>query len=104
MRRLLQFATVTFMLATVLAPLMECFDRWDAAGLTNDTEFAVFAFVLLICLVLLVAWLVAAAAHRAELARVRVLERVCDAIAPRQVWFVRAVAPTGTPPPLPLRI
>jgi hypothetical protein len=103
-RRLLQFATITFLLVTLLTPVIECFDRWDAPGLRNDTEFAVFAVVLLVCLVLLVASLVSAAAQRTELTVVRVLERVCDAIAPRQVWFVPAVAPTGTPPPLPLRI
>lgn len=104
MRRLLQFATVTFLLVTFLAPVVECFDRWDAAGLRNDTEFAVFAVVLLMCLVLLVASLVAAAAHRTDMTVVRVLERVCDARVTGRLWFVAAVAPTGTPPPLPLRI
>jgi hypothetical protein len=61
-RRLLQFATFLFVLVTFLAPLSECFDRWDTPGLSNDTEFAVFALILLLCLVLLVSRLVAACA------------------------------------------
>lgn len=40
------------LLAIVLAPLLECFDRWDAPGLGNDTEMAAFCFVLLLCLLL----------------------------------------------------
>jgi hypothetical protein len=40
--------TVTF-----LMPLLECFDRWDKPGLTNDTEFPVFLVVLFVALVLL---------------------------------------------------
>jgi len=57
-RRLLQIAFVLLMIATLLAPLAEFFDRWDAPGLNNDTEFPLFLFVLFICLVLIVARLV----------------------------------------------
>jgi hypothetical protein len=58
MRRLLQIGFVLLMMATFLAPIAEFFDRWDAPGLSNDTEFPLFLFVLLICLVLIVAKLV----------------------------------------------
>lgn len=60
MRELLQFGTLLFLLATFLAPLAECFDRWDAPGISNDTEFAVFALVFALCLVLVVCLLIAA--------------------------------------------
>ena len=50
------------MLATFLAPLAECFDRWDLPGIGNDTEFAVCALIVSLCLVLLVSELVAARA------------------------------------------
>lgn len=104
MRRLLQFATITFVLVTLLAPLLELFDRWDAAGLSNDTEFACFAVVLLLCLVLLVARAVAVWAERTRLATVRWLKRVSVPLVLCCDQFVSAVAPTGTPPQLPLRI
>jgi len=57
-RRLLQLGFVLLIMATFLAPIAECFDRWDAPGLSNDTEFPLFLFVLFICLVLIVAKLV----------------------------------------------
>jgi hypothetical protein len=62
MKRLLQFGTLLFLLVTFLTPLMECFDRWDAAGISNDTEFAVFTLIFALCLVLLVSVLLAARA------------------------------------------
>lgn len=46
------------MLIASFVPLLEWFDRWDAPGLANDTEYAVFALVLMICLVLLVGKLI----------------------------------------------
>lgn len=61
MRRLLQFAAA-MMLMGAFIPLLELFDRWDAPGLSNDTEFAVFALILVICLVLLVCKLVSSGA------------------------------------------
>jgi hypothetical protein len=60
MRRLLQIGTFLFLLVIFCAPLAECFDRWDAPGLSNDTEFAVFALVFALCLVLVVCLLIAA--------------------------------------------
>ncbi len=64
MRRLLQVCTVIMILVTVLTPLSEALDRWDAPGwdvpgLSNDTEFAIFALVLFLALVLLLSKLVA---------------------------------------------
>lgn len=40
-------------MVTFLMPLLECFDRWDKPGLSNDTEFPVFLIVLFVALVLL---------------------------------------------------
>ncbi|NUQ31185.1 MAG: hypothetical protein HOQ35_22070 [Acidobacteriaceae bacterium] len=59
MKRLFQFGTILFLWVTVCAPLVECFDRWDAPGLSNDIEFSLFLIVLLVTLVLVVANLVA---------------------------------------------
>lgn len=52
MRRLLQIGTLLFLAVTFVTPVLEWFDRWDASGLGNDTEFAVFVFCLGLCLVL----------------------------------------------------
>jgi hypothetical protein len=59
MRRLLQLGTFLFVLSTILVPIAELFDRWDGPGISNDTEFAFFALMLLLCLVLLISRLVA---------------------------------------------
>jgi hypothetical protein len=67
MRRLVQFGTLLFLLVMFLAPLAEFFDRWDAPGLSNDTEFGVFALVLALCLVLVVCMLIAARSLRNKL-------------------------------------
>jgi hypothetical protein len=48
------------LLATFVTPLTESFDRWDLPGIANDTEFAIFVLVLMLCLVLLVSWLLSA--------------------------------------------
>lgn len=55
---MLQLGLVLLLMATFLTPIAELFDRWDAPGLGNDTEFPLFLFVLFICLVLLVAKLI----------------------------------------------
>ena len=67
MRRLLQFGTLLFLLVMFLAPLAELFDRWDAPGLSHDTEFGVFALVLALCLVLVVCMLIAERSLRNKL-------------------------------------
>jgi hypothetical protein len=54
MRRLAQLATVLLFLAALVTPVAEFFDRWDSAGLNDDTEFATFAFVLMLTFVLVV--------------------------------------------------
>lgn len=58
MRRLLQLGTFLLLAATLLVPLSESFDRWDAPGLGNDTEFHLFAIVLFLALVLLLCRLI----------------------------------------------
>lgn len=65
-RRLLQFGTFVLLLAVVLAPVFEYFDRGDAPGLGNDTEIAVFVLVLLLCLVLAVCKILSNISHRFE--------------------------------------
>ena len=73
MRRLLQTGTLFLLLTTVLAPLLEFFDRWDPAAPWNDTEFAVFLLVLTLALVLLVAFLLSRLAQRIGLIAHRLL-------------------------------
>lgn len=70
MRRLLQFGAL-MLLATALMPVLELFDRWDKPGLSNDTEFAVFAVVFALCLVLLICELISSAAMKCGVAWVR---------------------------------
>lgn len=62
MRRLLQFRTVMLLIAAFIMSLMEFFDHWDAPGLSNDTEYAIYALAFAICLVLLVCKLISAGA------------------------------------------
>ena len=64
MRRLLQFGTLILILAGFLPPLFECFDRWDAPGLGNDTEMGLFFIVFFICLALVVCKLIASLVGR----------------------------------------
>jgi hypothetical protein len=65
-RRLFQLATLLLTLVIFITPVSEYFDRWDAPGLANDTEFAVFAVVLLLCLLLVVCKLLAMFRNRME--------------------------------------
>ena len=60
MRRLLQFGTWLLLLVMFLTPITECFDRWDAPGISNDTEFAIFSLVFALGLVLVVCVLLTA--------------------------------------------
>jgi len=71
-RRLLQVGTFLFVLVTFLAPLMECFDRWDTPGLSNDTEFGLFTLIFALCLVLLVCTLMAARSVLVKFASIRI--------------------------------
>lgn len=54
------------LLSVVITPVLEYFDRWDLPGLSSDTEFAIFALVLIVCLLLAVCKLLADHAHRAN--------------------------------------
>lgn len=61
MKRLFQFGAV-LMLIGAFYPLLELFDRWDKPGFSNDTEFAVYALLFAICLVLLLCKLISSGA------------------------------------------
>ncbi len=100
-RRLLQFASLLFLLTMLLAPLAECFDAWDPPGLADDTEFAVFGFALILCLVLLVCRFIASLALEFDLAESsKVFRGVCSFHASD-----RALPPLFIPPlRSPLRI
>jgi hypothetical protein len=58
MKRLLQLATVVLSLAGLIAPIVEFFDDWDSEGLSDDTEFGVFALIFVLCVALLVCRLI----------------------------------------------
>jgi hypothetical protein len=64
MRRLLQFATIVLLSAGFIAPFVEVFDTWDPQGLGDDTEFGVFALILVLTFLLCVCELISAAALR----------------------------------------
>jgi hypothetical protein len=57
MRRLFQFGAI-LMLIGAIYPLLELFDCWDTPGPSNDTELAVHAFLVVICLALLLCKLI----------------------------------------------
>jgi hypothetical protein len=63
MKRLFQFGAI-LMLAGAFYPLLELFDRWDAPGLANDTEFKVYALLFALCLVVLLCKLISSGALR----------------------------------------
>jgi hypothetical protein len=101
MRRLFQFGAV-MMLIGAFYPLLELFDRWDAPGLSNDTEFRVYAFLFAICLVLLLCKLISSGALKFGLISWRVFLRD-KRVRPIEVGetFLFAVPPLFV---LPLRI
>jgi hypothetical protein len=102
MRRLLQLGTLLFVLSTILVPVAEFFDRWDAPGISNDTEFAFFALVLMICLLLLVSKLVSSLDLRMHLVT---MPFVLDAVRWLTVELEGSFATPGLPANLiPLRI
>lgn len=99
MRRVLQLGFLLLMIATFVAPIAECFDRWDAPGLGNDTEFAFFFFVFLICLVLVVAMLVALGALSRQFVSRLVPLRVAFLIETLD-WVMPLPIPPHSSPPL----
>jgi hypothetical protein len=102
MRRLLQIGTYLFLLVIFLAPLADYFDRWDAPGISNDTEFSVFALVLALCLVLIVCLLIAARSLLLNLVLERVAQELSDEWLP--IGANRQVSIFIPPRLLPLRI
>ena len=108
---MLQFGTILLLMTAFVVPALEWFDRWDSPGLLNDSEYRVFALVLVVCLVLLVSRLIVA---RALL--VRLLAEWGDCwLSPGLIWLGSSVGlgegeawgPLFAVPPLlvlPLRI
>jgi hypothetical protein len=74
MKRLFQFGAI-LMLIGAFYPLLELFDRWDAPGLSNDTEYAVYALLFAICLVLLLCKLISSGALKLSFVSWRVFLR-----------------------------
>jgi hypothetical protein len=98
-KRLLKLMTILFVSATVLMPLLECFDRWDKPGLTNDTEFPVFLITLFISLVLLAVMAIARRTMEQQKAQTR------TAVAYEVLWceltcWVDFMVPALVSPPL----
>lgn len=100
MRTLLQFATFLLLVATIAAPVSEWFDRWDAPGISNDVEFAVFALILMLCLVLLVSKLMAAVAMAMRLVLLAKLRWMEDAMGTPGDSLATFFVPPISPPPL----
>ena len=100
MRRLLQLSTLILILTVIVAPISEALDRWDPPGLSHDTEFAVFAFVLCIALVLLVSQLVAMAKQTIPLTSEAVLYLRYTLHFPQTVMVRAGCLCTGLSPPL----
>ena len=73
-KRLFQFGAI-LMLIGAFYPLLELFDRWDAPGFSNDTEFAVYLWIFAICLVLLLCKLISSGALKFDFISWRVFPR-----------------------------
>lgn len=101
MKRLLQFGAI-LMLIGAFYPLLDLFDRWDAPGFSNDTEFKVYTFLFAICFVLLLCKLISSGTLKFDFAFWRVF------LCLPQIQFVEADQPSffAVPPllTLPLRI
>lgn len=59
---LLRCMTMFLLITGLVSPIAELFDHWDPPGLGNDTEMPLFAFVLMLSLILLVCRLLASVA------------------------------------------
>lgn len=102
MRRIAQLGILLFLLVMLLAPVAEFFDSWDPAGLSNDTEFGVFALAFAVCLALAVCLLVAGRCFRNQLAPGTALRSPAEA---RLLLALEAVVCVFIPPrSTPLRI
>jgi hypothetical protein len=102
-RRLFQLAAGFVLILVTLTPLMECFDHWDKNAVpANDTELNI------------TGWLIGAGIALAMAKLPRYIPTITasqkSSGRPRQAAAaLRAVAtnrpaPTGSPPPIPLRI
>jgi len=98
-KRLFQLGFLLLIVAAFVAPLAECFDRWDAPGLGNDTEFALFLFVFLICLVLVAAMLVALGALKRQFVS-RLVPLRMTFLMETLVWVMPSPVPPHSSPPL----
>jgi hypothetical protein len=67
MKRLSQFGILLLLIATIVAPIAELLDSWDAAGLCNDTEFGALVLVFTLAFVLVVCMLIAKLAFLAAM-------------------------------------
>ena len=75
MKRLFRLGAI-LMLIGAFYPLLELFDRWDASGFSNDTEFRVYALLFAICLVILLFKLISSGALKFHFVSGRVF--LCD--------------------------
>jgi len=98
-KRLLQFSLFLLGLATLLAPLVEFFDRWDPPGPPmNDTELGVFAFILVLALILLVSKLMAIIDKLVAIGTVFRPQSSFSMLAEPGLRLVFAVVPQSSPP------
>lgn len=87
------------MMVALLAPISEYFDRWDAPGISNDVEFAVFSLILTLCLVLLVSRLIASFGLLIEQFSIRHVPDCSNgAVADAYSAFTLVVPPRNTTP------
>ena len=98
-RRLFQFGVLLLGLAALLTPLVELCDRWDPPGPPmSDTEFSVFALILILCLILVVSKLVAA---RSKVLGLVTLFRLQDQpvfLSEDTCCFISIIPPHPSPP------
>jgi Na+/phosphate symporter len=97
-RRLLQLGTFLLISATLFTPIVEFFDQWDPPGPEDDTEMAVFGFIFVMCLVLLVCKLTASIASFLSLVVVAALRQNKGSPVQAIRYFVSVVPPQISPP------
>lgn len=98
MRRLFQLGVALLIAAALLTPIFEFFDRWDSAGLANDTEYAVFTFIFALCLVLLLCKLLSSLAAMVHLVRFATPQAEPKNPASFLGHFAQSITPYTSPP------
>lgn len=88
------------LLSVVLTPVFECFDRWDAPGLGCDTEFAVFAILVIVCLLLAVCKLLRERAYETDFEELPAEFVDRSAAAPLRLQRLALVVIPSVSPPL----